>query len=321
MESKYKKLFDNNLIEKGQFEFLDAIETNKIISVFNELRLMLYLGIMLLSTGVGYFAYQNMGKFGHVSSMLLLLAGIIVCFFYILKYTPAYSNAEVSVTHPYYDYLLILVSLLIIGLFGYIQVYFNLVHLLLNWSTLISAVILLFMAYRFDNRGLLSMGVTALSATFGIVISPVNWTKGEWLPSLNLYNTAILLGVAFILIGQISQLKKIKSHFRFTYQNIGLLIFYIGCIAAIFDSNYSILYAFLLLFSSCAVIYYSWKYKEFLFFLYSSISGYIALSYLLIKLIENSHSDAYILLIYYFPVSCVGYILFLIKKKSHFTNE
>lgn len=321
MESKYKKLFDNNLIEKAQFEFLDAIETNKIISVFNELRLMLYLGIMLLSTGVGYFAYQNMGKFGHVSSMLLLLAGIIVCFFYILKYTPAYSNAKVSVTHPYYDYLLILVSLLIVGLFGYIQVYFNLVHLLLNWSTLISAVILLFMAYRFDNRGLLSMGVTALSATFGIVISPVNWTKGEWLPSLDLYNTAILLGVAFILIGQISQLKKIKSHFRFTYQNVGLLIFFIGCIAAIFDSNYSILYAFFLLFSSCAVIYYSWRYKEFLFFLYSSISGYIGLSYLLIILIENSHSDAYILLIYYFPVSCIGYILFLIKKKNHFINE
>lgn len=321
MESKYKKLFDNNLIEKAQFEFLDAIETNKIISVFNELRLMLYLGIMLLSTGVGYFAYQNMGKFGHVSSMLLLLAGIIVCFFYISKYAPPYSNAEVSVTHHYYDYLLILVSLLIIGLFGYIQVYFNLVHLFLNWSTLISALILLFMAYRFDNRGLLSMGVTALSATFGIVISPVNWTKGEWLPSLNLYNTAIVLGIGFILIGQISQLKKIKSHFRFTYQNVGLLIFFIGCIAAIFDSNYSILYAFFLLFSSCAVIYYSWRYKEFLFFLYSSISGYIGLSYLLIILIENSHSDAYILLIYYFPVSCIGYILFLIKKKNHFINE
>ena len=321
METKYRKLFDKNLIEETQFELLEAIETNKIISVFNELRLMLYLGIMLLSTGVGYFAYQNMGKFGHITCMTLLLVGIIVCFYYIMKFASPYSNAEVSVTHHYYDYILILASLLIIGLFSYIQVYFNLVQLLLNWSTIISAIILLFMAYRYDNRGLLSMGITAFSATFGIVISPVNWAKGEWLPTLNLYNTGIILGIAFVLIGQISELKKIKSHFRFTYQNTGLLIFFIASIAAIFDSNYSILYALLLLFSSIAIVYYSWNYKEFLFFLYSSLAGYISLTYLLIKLIESSHRDAWILLFYYFPASCVGYILFLIKKKSHFTNE
>ena len=321
MESKYKKLFNVQLIEKSQFEFLEAIETNKIISLFNELRLMLYLGIMLLSTGIGYFAYQNMGKFGHICCMILIFAGIVACFYYIMKYASPYSNAEVSVTHLYYDYILILVSLLIIGLFSYIQVYFNLVHLLLNWSTLISAIILLFMAYRYDNRGLLSMGITAFSATFGIIISPVNWTKGEWLPTINLYNTGIILGVAFVLIGQLSELKKIKSHFRFTYQNTGLLIFFIASIAAIFDSNYSILYAFLLLISSCAVIYYSWNYKEFLFFLYSSISGYIALTYLLIRLIESSQSNTWILLAYYFPISCAGYILFIIKKKNHFTNE
>ena len=321
MESIYKKLFNKNLIEETQFEFLEAIETNKIISVFNELRLMLYIGIMLLSAGIGLFAYQNMGSVGHICCMILLFAGIIACFYYIMKYAKPYSNAEVTVDHPYYDYILFLVSLLIIGLFGYIQVYFNLVNLLLNWSTFISAIILLFMAYRYDNRGLLSMGITAISATFGIVISPVNWTKGEWLPTLNLYNTGIILGVIFILIGQMSEMKKIKSHFRFTYQNIGLLIFIIASFAAIFDSDYPILYAFILLASSIAVIYYSWNYKEFLYFLYSSISSYIVLTYLLIKLIESSNTDAWSLLFYYVPFSCIGYILFLIKKKSHFTNE
>lgn len=321
MESKYKKIFEANLINQHQFELLDSIDTNKIISLFYELRLMLYLGIMLLSTGIGYFAYQNLGKTGHIICMTLLCAGIIACFHYIIKYASPYSNNEVSVEHPYYDYILILASLLIIGLFGYVQVYFNLVHLLLNWSTLISAIVLLFMAYRYDNRGLLSMGITALSATFGIVISPVNWVKGEWLPTLNLYNTGIFLGIALVTIGQISELKNIKRHFRFTYQNTGLLIFFIAGIAAIFDSNYPILYALLLLLSSSIVIYYSWKYREFLFFLYSSLSGYVVLTYLLIKLVESSHSDIWILLVYFFPVSCAAYILFLIKNKRHFTND
>lgn len=321
MKSIYKKLFDKDLIEQEQFKVLEAIETNKIISIFYELRLMLYVGIILLSTGIGYFAYQNMGRFGHFSCMLLLVAGIIACFLYVTKYALPYSNAEITVTHPFYDYILILASLLIIGLFSYIQVYLGLVHLLLNWSTFISAVILLFMAYRYDNRGLLSMGVTALSATFGIVISPVDWTKGEWLPALDLYNTGIILGISLVLIGQLSLMKQIKSHFRFTYQNVGLLMFFMACIAAIFDSKYPVLYAFLLLLSSGAVIYYSWKFKEFLFFLYSSISGYITLTYLFIELIDSIETDAFILLLYYFPFSCAAYIIFLVKKKNHFVNE
>lgn len=319
MESKFKKLQEQKLIDDSQFEFLNAVDTNKIISVFYELRIMLYLGIMLLSTGVGYFAYQNMGKIGHIVSMLALLVAVVFCFLYILKNTSPYSNDEVKVSNPYYDYILILAALLIIGLFSYIQVYFNLVQLLLKWSTFISAVILFFMAYRFDNRGLLSMGITAFSATFGVVISPVNWTQGEWLPTLSLYNTGIILGIAFVLLGQISGIKKIKGHFQFTYQNTGLLIFFIAGLAAVFDSNYAGWYALFLMLVSLAVSFYCWKYKEFLFFLYSSISAYIAFTYLLIKLVEMS--DAWVLLFYYFPVSCILYIMFLYNKKNHFSNE
>jgi hypothetical protein len=319
MKSKYNRLLENNLIEESQFEFLNAIETNKIISLFKELRLMLYLGIMLLTTGIGYFAYQNMGKIGHILCMTLIFLAIVACFYYILKFASPYTNNEVKVLHPFFDYVLILTSLLMIGLFSYIQVYFSLVQLLLNWSTLISAVVLLFMAYRYDNRGLLSMGITAFSATFGIIISPVNWTKGEWLPSIHLYNTGIVLGIVFVLIGQVSELKKIKSHFRFTYQNAGLLILFIAGIAAIFDSNYPVLYALFLMVISGIVIYVSWNYKEFLFFLYSSISAYVAITYLLIKFVEKT--DAWVLLFYYFPISCVLYILFLHNKKNHFSNE
>lgn len=321
MESIYKKLFDKELIETKQFELLDAINTNKIISGYNELRIMLYLGIMLLTSGIGYFAYQNMGKLGHISAMVLLFVAIIACFYFIMTYAVPYSNAEVKIVHPYYDYILILASLLVIGLFGYIQVYFNLVQLLLKWSTLISALLLLFMAYRFDNRALLSMGITALSATFGIVISPVNWVEGAWLPSVNLYNIGILLGAGFVLMGFISQVKHIKSHFRFTYQNAGLLIFFIACLAAMIQSEDRMLYTFILLLSSAAVFYYSWVNKEFLFFLYASITGYISLTYLLFRFLSLFDEEGLVFMIYYVPASCIGFIVFLIKNKKHFKND
>jgi len=79
-------------------------------------------------------------------------------------------------------------------------------------------------------------------------------------------------------------------------------------------------YALLTLLSAGVLTYYSWREKEFLFFLYSNITAYIAITYLIFKLIERMN-DGYFILVYYFPASCIGYIFYLIKKKSHFAHD
>ncbi len=320
MDNIYKHLFHRNSIDEKQYLFLEAIRTNKIVSLYYELRLILYLGIMLFTAGVGYFAYQNMGSIGHLISMVLIGVSIFIGFYFIGKYAKPYSNSEVTIHQLYFDYILILVSLLIISEFVYIQVYFDLVELLVNWTSFLSAAILLFMAYWYDNRALLSMGIAALAAAVGISISPVDWVKGEWSATTGLYVTNIVLGLSLTIAGQISEYSGIKKHFRFTYQNFGLLLFYIGCIAAIFDSNHPFLYAVLLLVPAGALSFYLWQKKEFLFFLYSNIAAYIAITYLLYQIL-NSSDIAIQLFTYYFPVSCIGYISFLITKKSHFAHD
>ncbi|MCO6501094.1 MAG: hypothetical protein J5I47_12070 [Vicingus serpentipes] len=320
MDNIYKELFQNNHIDKKQYELLDAIRSNKLVSLYYELRLTLYLGIMLFTGGVGYFAYQNIGEIGHLISMVLIGTSIIVGFYFIQKIANPYSNLEVTATKPYFDYLLLLVSLLIISLLAYIQVYFDLLALLVNWSSFISTAIFMFMAYRYDNRALLAMGITTLAAAIGISVSPINWVKGEWLSSNNLYVIGIFFGAFLVAIGQLSQYKNIKAHFKFTYQNFGLLLYYIGCISALFDSHHHYLYMSLLIASAGALSYYTWKTKEFLFFLYSNISFYIAFTYLVFSILDNFRG-AEILLIYYFPVTCIAYIVILITKKNHFSND
>ena len=320
MENINKELFQRNLISDKQHRFLEAIRTNEIVSVYYELRLILYLGIMLFTGGVGYFAWQNMGEIGHLLAMFLIGAAIVAGFYFIRKFAKPYSNLSVNVSLVYFDYLLILVSLLIISLFAYIQVYFGLAELLINWSSFISAAILLYMAYRYDNKALLSMGITAVAAAVGISITPVDWTKGEWSVTSDLYVTSILLGVTLLAIAQVTYKKGIKKHFQFTYQNFGLLLFYIGCIAAIFNRNSELFHAVLALISAGILTYYTWEKKEFLFFLYSNIAGYIAITFLLFRMISSIDSD-YTILIYYFPFTCIAYIVFLIQKKSHFAHE
>jgi hypothetical protein len=320
MDNINKELFDRNLIDEKQFGFLEAIRTNKIVSVYYELRMVLYLGIMLFTGGVGYFAYQNMGEIGHLLSMTLITVAIGVGSFFIKKYAKPYSNLPVTVDLVYFDYILILVASLIISLFAYIQVYFDLVELLLNWTSFISAFILITMSYRYDNRALLSMGITALAAAVGLSITPIDWVKAEWSVGSQLYVTTILLGLFLIVTGEVSYQIGIKKHFRFTYQNFGILLYYVGCMAAMFDSGTKVLFAFILFTSALYLTIYTWKKRSFLFFLYSNIAAYIAVTYLLFKWVD-SMQWSYDFIVYYFPVTCVGYIVFLVTKKNHFAHE
>jgi hypothetical protein len=320
MDHTNKELFQRNLINDKQYQFLEAIRNNKIVSLYFELRLMLYLGILLFTGGVGYFAYQNMGVIGHLIAMIIMSVAIIVGFYFIRRFAKPYSNIEVTVSHVYFDYILILVSLLIISLFTYVQVYFELVELFLKWTSFISAIIFLFMAYRYDNRALLSMAITVLAAAVGLSITPVDWVKGELLETSHLYITSILLGLLLTVAGLVSQYKNIKKHFRFTYQNFGLLLYFIGCLSAMFDSHYEILYAILILLSAGILTYYTWMQKEFLFFMYANIAFYIAFTYLMFEAVDHMGGGDGIF-IYYFPMTCITYIVFLFNKKSHFSHE
>ncbi|MBU2951360.1 hypothetical protein KO493_11690 [Tamlana agarivorans] len=320
MDNINKTLFEQKHISKQQFAFFESIRKEEIISLYYELRILLYIGILLFTGGVSYLIYENIGSLGHILMMLLLSGLIFTGFYYINKFANPYAHNLVTVKLAYFDYLLILVSLLIIGLFTYIQVYFELVAALASWSSYLSASLFFFMAYRYDNRALLAMGITALAAALGFTISPIDWKANTWVSTNYTHLIAILLGVSLFVSGYLSEKENIKPHFKFTYQNFGLITFYLGCLSGIFYTDLDKTYALLALTSGVIMSIHTWKIKAFLFFLYSNISAYIAFSYLFFELISNT-SDGYILLIYYFPCTCIGYIVFLVKKKSHFAHE
>lgn len=314
-----QQLAEDGHLDEEQAAFLEAVRTNKVVSVYYELHLLLYLGILLFTSGVGYFAYMNMGDIGHWVTMSLIAVGIVLGSLFIAKHARPYSNGQVQVDQVYFDYALLLVALLVITLFTYVQVYFDLVELLINWTSFLTAALLFVMAYRYDHRGLLSMGITALAAAVGISITTVDWATGDWVASRELYVTNMLLGAALTVLGQWSHWKGVKAHFRAVYQNFGLLLFYIGGITAIFDSEYPFVFAFLVLAASGVLSWYTWKKKAFLFFLYSNIACYIALSYFIVELLAET--DAALLLVYYFPASCLLYIILMITNRKHFSHD
>ena len=121
-----KELKDKNLISEEQFAFLEPISTNKVVSVFYELRAILYLGVMLFTTGAGILVYKNIGNLGHMISIMILFALTAICFHYALRHSRPYSNGKVEVPLPYYDYIVLLGCLLFISDLTYLQIQYEL---------------------------------------------------------------------------------------------------------------------------------------------------------------------------------------------------
>ena len=78
-----RELLDKGFINEDQFTKIDVITSGKVVSVFYELRSLLYLGVMLFTTGVGILIYQNIGDLGHLLSIIALIILTTGCFFYV----------------------------------------------------------------------------------------------------------------------------------------------------------------------------------------------------------------------------------------------
>ncbi len=312
-----KELLENGLITEEQFKKIDLITSGKLVSVSYELRTLLYLGVMLFTTGVGILIYQNIGNFGHILSIIALSVLTVVCFWYAFKHIAPYTNEALKTPTPYFDYIVLLGSLLFISVQGYLQFQFGWLDNNLGISTLITAAFFFYVAYRFDHVGILSLAITALASFWSISISPQKWYSGNFFEGSHLYTTAIIFGATLAGIAMILDKKGIKRHFTFTYLNFCTLIFFVGSVVGLFIGEITILYV-ALIYTGCAFAYYvaRWE-RSFLFMLYAFIAGYIATTYI----IGLMMLDAIEFWFLYSMASCGAFVYFIIKYKNHFTQK
>lgn len=313
-----KDLFQKNFITEDQYKKIDLITSGKVVSVFYELRSLLYLGVMLLSTGAGILIYENIGEIGHIISICALSILMLVCFWYSFKHVGAYTNEQVKSPTPYYDYVLLLGSLLFISVQGYLQFQYGILDEYLQYSTLITAAVFFYITYRFDHIGILSLAITALASFWSLSISPQKWYSGDFFSSSDLHITGIIFSMAVTGVAMLLDWKSIKKHFTFTYLNFCMLIFFVSNMVGLFDERQYGIYL-ILIYAGCVFTFLmaKWK-KSFLFLLYAFIAAYIGTTFLLF---DTIFSELYELWFYYSILSCGGFIYFIIKHKNYFARQ
>ena len=318
MESHlFEKLHAEGRLSDESMRKLTVARSAQLFSLHWELKTLLYLGVLLLSGGLGILIYKNIDTIGHQIILLLIGAVCSGCFLYCFKKKLPYSHAKVLSPDSFFDYILLLGCLTFITFIGYLQFQYHVFGDRYGLATFIPMVILFFTAYYFDHLGVLSMAIAALAAWGGIAVTPARILKDNDFNSGAIIITGLALGALLISAGLFSTKMRIKPHFGFTYTNFGTHILFISLLAALFHFDAVFL---LLLFVLAAICYLYYKKavkeKSFYFLLILSLYFYIGLSYTVTTVLFGSANmgiGAVYLAFIYFIVSAIGLIFFLIR--------
>ena len=315
----FENSYEVAVINKDILAKIRKQENGNLISVHWELKIIFYLGVSLLTTGLGIMVYKNIDTIGHQAIVAFIALLSASSFFYCYKTKAPFSFQKVEAPNQIFDYALLLGCLSFVSLIAYLQFEYTLFGNRFGLASFIPLLVLFFSAYYFDHLGILSLAITNLAAWAGITVTPTRILKDNDFNSDSIIYTGILLGILLVVASIASKKLKVKAHFEFTYSNFGTHVLFISCLAAMFNFEKTYLLWFLLLLGICAFYYIkALSEKSFYYMLLLTFYGYIGLSYVVIRLMFSLGDDigSIYLAFLYFIASALGMIAFLISMNK-----
>lgn len=209
------------LLPPAQATAIAATERARPFSLHYELRALLYLGITLLATGLGVLIYQHIDSIGHGVIIAAIAGLMLACFGYAARHRAPFTWGEAPKTSVGADYLLLLGCLLLVVLEGYTQAQYQVFGTRYGLATAGPALVFLLLAYWFDHRGVLAMGLTALASWVGVTVAPLSVFTDNNFWDGGLRWVAFGLGLGLLAAGFYSERYGRKAHFAFTYLLLG----------------------------------------------------------------------------------------------------
>lgn len=302
---------DKGVITSEQYALLDARLRRDPFSVFIELNILLYAGVIAFVAGVAWTVETYSRQLGDVVVIAVLSAIFAACLWYCFTRALPWSAAETPSPNLVFDYVLYLGALTWSVELSYIE---SRLHLLSGqWDSYLLATAGLFflLAYRFDNRFVLSLALAALAGWFGVKTS--RWPGSD---ESDYRMFAILYSVVTGLAGIVLERRAIKAHFFPTYLNLAANVFFVAVLSGVFHRQGYLPWLLLLAAACGASLAYGLRRRQFSFIAYAAVYGYVGLSSCLIR----SMNDVYGLMIY-FMITGIGMLVLLFGIARRFGRE
>jgi hypothetical protein len=295
-------------ISPEQYAHLAGLSRGEPLSLFLELNILLYAGVLAFVAGLGWTVSTWSKQLGDVLVLTVLSAILAACFWYCFSRAPAWSHSETPAPSPIFDYVLYLGSLTWSIELAYIENRFHVLSRQWDLYLLATAGLFLFLAYRFDNRFVLSLALSALAGWFGLTIS--HWSAHQdatYRQYALLY--CLLVGVG----GTILQRLGLKPHFFGTYLNIVANVLFWAVLSGVFIRQGYGLWFLALLIACGASLAWGLVRRQFAFVAYAAVYGYVGVSSLFLRDVRDETT-----VLTYFVVSGVAMLVVLVQIGRRF---
>lgn len=321
----FEKLHVEGKITDASLQKIKEHPSVRLLSVHWELKILLYLGVLLLSGGLGILVYKNIDTIGH---QMILLFIALLCgagFFYCSRHKAPFTVLKAVSPNVFFDYALLLSCLLMLIFVAYLQFQYRVFGNRYGLATFFPMLVLFFAAYYYDHLGVLSLAITNLGTWLGITVTPLHIWQSADMSSSTVIFTGLFLGVLLVAASIVTRSRDFKKHFAFTYLNFGMHLLFISCLAAMFDFENGYLLWLVVL---AGMVYYFYAKahadRSFYIMMVTTLYSYIGLGYVVVRLLDSVPYSGIGLVYFgliYFIVSGLALVFFLIrmnkKLKSH----
>jgi hypothetical protein len=297
-------------ITGDQYVALGALARQDPFSIFIELNALLYLGVLALVGGLGWTVQTYFTNLGDAAILAALTTLLAACLYYCVSRTSAYSPEQVPAPTLAFDYVLYLGCLVFAVELGYVEFRFQLLRA--NWDgyLLASAFVFFALAYRFDNRFVLSLALSSLAGWFGVRFSSFDVLH------LGVREYVLAYGLLVAFAGVSITRTRIKAHFLETYLHVAANAVLAALVSGVVDGTPRWFWLLALLAASGLTVERGVLFRRFTFVLYGVIYGYIGIS---VQILRGVSIDA--LWLAYVVASGALVVLLLVVVSRRFGRE
>ncbi|MEJ6982212.1 DUF2157 domain-containing protein [Pedobacter sp. P351] len=314
--SDYDELLAEGLITDSTLNRIKKKYAAGIFSLYWELKTLLYIGVSLLSTGIGILIYKNVDTIGHQVILASIAALCTACFYWCNKHKHPFSNMKVEAADSFADYILLLGVLSFLTFVAYLQVQYEVFGTHYGMATFIPMLVLFFVAYDFDHIGILTMAIANLGIWMGVSVTPKKLLASNTFDSEQAIYTYLTLGLLLLAAAYFTESRNLKKHFFFSYQHYGVHLTFISLLAGYFHYDYGISLLWLGAFALAALFVYkdAFARRSFYFAMLTVVYSYVAVSGFCIRSMLFMKDDSVLFLGFaYFILSGAAFVSVLMS--------
>jgi hypothetical protein len=295
-------------ISPEQHAHLAGLSREEPLSLFLELNVLLYTGVLAFVAGLGWTVSTWSQQIGDVLVVAVLSTILAACFWYCISRAPAWSPTETQAPSPIFDYVLYLGSLVWSLELAYLENRFHVLSGQWDLYLLVTAGLFFFLAYRLDNRFVLSLALSSLAGWFGLTIS--HWSAHQ---DVVYRQYAVLYCLLIGIGGALLQRRGLKPHFFGTYLNIVANVLFWALLSGVFNREGYGLWFLAVLIACGASLAWGLARRQFVFVAYAAVYGYVGVSSLFLRGVTGESA-----VLSYFVVSGVAMLVVVVQIGRRF---